>query len=161
MLITANLPRDIPQHERRSGEGTAGLGGSGDGAGPGGCVDGAGPEGLVGASSRRTRPPRRPSSTTLRSVSRAREGARAAGSEEDEAATAAVHDCAFAASRSHCEVRTRASTSTSTASATSLVPTQSCNDGRPTTPRCDYVRHGSPSVHAVVGEFPWESFLFH
>ncbi|CAD6221483.1 unnamed protein product [Miscanthus lutarioriparius] len=56
----------------------------------------------------RTRPPRRPSSTTLRSALRAREAARAACSEEDEAATAAAdNDCALAASRSHCEARSR------------------------------------------------------
>ncbi|CAD6221488.1 unnamed protein product [Miscanthus lutarioriparius] len=65
-------------------------------------------KGLWAPAPGRTRPPRRLSSTTLRSALRAQEAARAAGSEEDEAATAAAdNDYALAASRSHFEARSR------------------------------------------------------
>ena len=65
-------------------------------------------KGLWSPAPGRTRPPQWPSSMTLRSASWARDAARAASSEEDEAATAAAdNDCALAASRSHCEARSR------------------------------------------------------
>ena len=155
---------------RGDGGGETGLGGSGDGAGPGGSVDGAGPERAYGRqlqggrgrcggrhprpcaqrcglgrphvlpAPRRTRPQRRPPTMIVHSLRRSVTARRGAEDQSEHL------DCLC--NILGCDPKDQGAVMAGPATSS------------PTTPRCDYVRHGSRSVHAVVGKSPWESFPF-